>query len=146
METLRLSYRQVHPLNVSAQWEKLAPWILIAVGADATHEDATWLKDRAHAGLLHIWVGETLKEEIEMVLVTEPIHFAGKSTLVLRWVAGSRAFDFLQDLATLEMWAKHHGFEHMHVCGRKGWERELAPYGFTHEFTTLGKSLVNGVH
>lgn len=135
----------IPPYQVETSWPVLGPWIVQAVGEDADASDVTYIKHQAETGQATI-MALTINGVVGVVLVCESALFGGKKTLVLRWLSGAKINDWLKYYSYVEEHAFQHGYERIEVWGRKGWEKQLRPYGFWHEFTVLGKFVTKRVH
>lgn len=143
MENLQLD--QIHPLQIENVWGEIGPWILQAVGEGYDVADANYIKETAQRGASIIWVVH-VQNKIEAVLVTEQAFYGGKRTLVLRWFTGRGVKDMLHLYNLIEDWAFKNGYEYIEAWGHRGWEKVLKPYGFTHQFTVVGKPIMKRMH
>lgn len=139
-------YKLIHPSNVDNVWHLVAPWIAQAIGQEDTWTDLSTIHERAKQGIARIWIGENLKHEIDVVLVSETWHMDGRQILVLRWLAGKNMEEWLQDISVVEAFAAANGFHAVQIWGRPGWIKAMKPLGYKHEFAVVSKPLIRGLH
>lgn len=82
------------------------------------------------AGACTLWV--VLQDGlIAMAFVTQVTNYPTARCLEVVWGVGRGIDEWLPlVLSALENFAGRVGIEYVDVCGRKGWERPLAPYGY----------------
>ena len=77
-----------------------------------------------------------------MILFTIELEYPACKSLQVVMGAGKELGDYLGTIASaMEAWAHRRGCKYVEVVGRKGWERRLAQFGYSHLQCTLIKEL-----
>lgn len=110
-----------------------------------TWEDFTkeFFYEAAKREHMQVWViGDPA---IRLVLFSQVANYPARRKFEILWAYGSGIIREAAELvfATLSRFAATHNCAIMHVEGRLGWERALAPYGFKRRGAVLTYALVN---
>jgi hypothetical protein len=145
-------YRIYSHYETDSVWTTVSPWITQALLSSRyqfpseVSPDLEFIRQSLSIGAMQLWCGWDKNESLDLVFITESIVYAGRRTLVIRWLSGGKIDEKLPDFGYLECWAKSHGFQAIHINGRKGWEKKMKSLGFIHEYTTLSRVIDQGVH
>lgn len=92
--------------------------------------DLDSLRALLDSGSLTLWV--VLEGEIlAMAFMTQVVNYPTLKTLEVVWGVGRGMDEWLPLLlSALENFAARGGLDAVDICGRKGWERPLAPFGY----------------
>lgn len=144
-----LLYTKVAPENVEKAWVHAIPWLQKAMlETNDLHRELSWMKKQLEAGALQLWAIQDKRQDQKPIcfLVTEIHDIEGFKILVIKWCAGEKMFEWLEDLAVMEKWALEHGIHKVEIMGRKGWEKTLKSLGYSFEFITVSKLLTRGLN
>ncbi len=124
--------------NLGMFWPEVRGWVSQAADVTKVKTADDWLDDidRKKAQL---WVISRDGHAVGAI-VTEVYETAAGLTVGLPIAAGEMC-DVETTLATIEAWAKEVGAVRLEGCGRPGWERALAPLGWSKIATTIEKVL-----
>lgn len=130
LQNPRFRICNVHPAGVSAVWDKILPSLQKFPELWNRSVDLDTLKLQLEAGGLTLWV--VLEGDIlAMAFITQITNYPTMRALEVVWGVGRGMDDWLQlVLSALENFAARGGLDYVDVCGRKGWERPLARYGY----------------
>ena len=92
------------------------------------------------SGEKQIWV-HTTDDKFNATVSTEVIDFPGKRTCMISYLGGDHILDCLDDIGTIELWAKENGCKDIQVIGRKGWCKALKKFMYNERYTVIGKEL-----
>jgi len=104
------------------------------------------LKARVFAGLHTLWI---LEDEGESVAYAVTVLYSpdGITNIAQIYMAQGRDLDlFLSQMDQFIAWTLRHEAHYIEVIGRKGWEKVLKPYGFTHNYTSLLRRINEELH
>ena len=75
------------------------------------------------------------------LLLTQIVYYPKMRELHLMLLVGVHMSWWLTHLTEVERWARAHGAEASFAIGRSGWERALAPYGYSEKAVMVRKDL-----
>lgn len=101
------------------QWSRCRPWLVAALGKDATELDLLAQLSTGHAQL---WAGE--RGAIVTQLVADPEKHAHV------WLAGGDLAELISLMPGMLAWGRAQGCKFVAADGRPGWARVLRPFGF----------------
>lgn len=105
------------------------------------------LKAKVFAGICTLWELRDEFEEVLAYVITVLYSNDGKVKIAQLYMATTKDMQiFVEQMDQFESWARTSGVDLMEIVGRKGWERVLKPYGFTHNFTSLVKAVTKELH
>lgn len=135
---------QLEPSDVLAAPAVCAQHIQSALDQGHAEEDLSVLAEQVFKGLKQMWVclpddAEDLNN-VSTTLLTELIQYPGRKICEISYLGGDYLAD-LDQLETIEDWAKNNDCDSMRVVGRDGWQRVLKPKGYQKWYTVIGKDL-----
>jgi hypothetical protein len=129
----------IHPDYVSGCWEEVEP--LLAKSISTAHGRYTMddiLREVVNFHQ-HLWIVFDEKEIIA-ALTTRFMDYPRKRILAGQFLGGTRIMRWRDDmLVTLEKWAKDNNCTGLEMTGRNGFEKVLAPHGWTPEYVVFEK-------
>jgi hypothetical protein len=125
---------QVPPEQVDLVWTRVEPVLSRAVRRGRGHFTTRDLRRAVVRGEQQLWM-VTEEGRLIAALVSEVnLSPAKRGTLTVYCGAGRNARGWVGDaVATIGAYARGRGCAELRVVGRRGWERHLAPYGFSPE-------------
>jgi len=133
----------VAPGCVDLMWAVVEPLLAKAVarerGRFTTRDIYRWIK----TGEQQLWVVTQAGRCYAAGLVRLQRHPTGKRAATLHLLGGSRARQWALD--AWEAWSSScrlQGITELHIVGRRGWERIVAPFGFQPEAIVLTRDEV----
>lgn len=121
-------------------WPVAETFLIHAISDGVDKEDAMrLLKSKIFAGANSLW---EIKENGQPVAYAVTIIYTPDGVVNTAQVYLATSWDkqiLLEQLDQFEAWAIQRGVQYLEVVGRKGWERQLKPYGFQHSYTSLVK-------
>ena len=143
MTTLAL----VPPDLLTIAWAEALPWMKRVVDREGEVWRLPEIKDGLDRGVFQLWTAYEKGEDTSKgYAVTEIAQLKDGKTVLIRWTAGRDLQTWIGHLTGIERWAFEIGAEHIMICGRAGWKRVLAPYGFQHRYTMYTKTVTGEVH
>jgi|TARA_R110000824_G_scaffold179000_1_gene359001 hypothetical protein len=92
------------------------------------------------SGEQHLWIVFDEDKKVTSALTTRFVSYPGKLLLVGQFLGGRDIMSWRNAmLETLERWAVDNSCDGMEMTGRRGFERVLAPHGWTPEYTVFEK-------
>jgi len=129
--------KELTPLEAQIAWQEAEAYILRAADGDDPEVFVRSLQARVFAGLNTLW---RLEEEgkLQGYAVTVVYTSDGVERVAQIYLASGESLEaFLAQTDAFLAWAIRHKIDHIEIQGRKGWEKILRPYGFTHNYTSL---------
>ena len=129
----------IHPDYVSNCWEEVSPLLEKSIGtAHGRYTMDDILREIVNFEQ-HLWVVFD-DGRILAALTTRFVEYPGKRMLAGQFLGGERIMQWRDEmLTTLERWAKDSKCEGLEMTGRNGFERVLAPHGWTPEYVVFEK-------
>jgi hypothetical protein len=123
----------VPPAFVDCVWDEILPFVAAAVATSGGAFTAASVYDDAKSGFHTLWI-IIRNDAIVMMLTTRIVQYPAKRALAIDWVGGADLRAVIEvGLDTLKEYARDNSCHEIEGCGRKGWEKWLAPHGWTHQ-------------
>ena len=116
--------------DVNDELTRCKKWIEDALAYSGGTHTFNDVSDAVMQGTMQLWPGQ------KSCAVTEIIKYPQTKTIHV-FLAGGDKDEIIRMQQSAAAWGRQQGCEHMTLAGRKGWERELKPHGWTHLCTTL---------
>lgn len=134
-------------MEVRQHWPEAESWLLRAVHGRDPERYMRNVQASLFAGISTLWRIEEEFGELSAYCVTNTYTVDGMNTIAqIHLMTAESIEDVLPLMDYFTVWAKKKGADWIEVIGRKGWERMLRPYGFTHEYTSLMKRVIEEIH
>jgi len=123
----------VPPAYLDAVWRDILPFVTAAVATSAGAFTASSVYKDAKSGFHTVWIIVS-DDVIQLMLTTRIVQYPEKRALIVDWVGGGDLRNVLETgLDTLKDYARDNSCTEIEGSGRKGWEKWLAPHGWTHQ-------------
>ena len=130
-DTIRVT--PVPPEYLDNVWRELLPFVRRAVATSDGAFTATSVYNDAMSGFHTIWI-LVRNDVIVMMLTTRIVQYPAKRGLAIDWVGGGDLTAVIEiALDSLMQYARRNSCHEIEGCGRKGWEKWLAPHGWKHQ-------------
>lgn len=91
-------------------------------------------------GIAQLWVYIEDNQHL-CTVVTRVVQYPNKLGCVIEYAGGESILKVIDDIKTIEDWAKERGCTDLRILGRKGWSKVLANKGYENRYTIIGKEL-----
>ena len=135
----------VPPEYVDSVWDEILPHVVSAVATSGGAFTKKSVYDDAKSGFHTLWI-LVHNDAIVMMLTTRIVQYPAKRGLAIDWVGGGDLRAVLEaGLDALKEYARTNSCSEIEGCGRKGWEKWLAPHGWTHQHVAYKLEILDEV-
>lgn len=134
----------LEPQEVWNWWPQIEPLVSLALTTEASGETSAEIRELAVNGDVHVWLAVTSPVHVLSVGITKFQPYLRYLALELYLAAGEDLHRWKSALHVMEKFAKRNGCEWVFVDGRRGFVRLFDEYGYTEQYTRVGKRLTDG--
>ena len=123
--------------------EKVCTDIISAIKYNTGETDLKHIVQDLKEGNKQLWIhmDEEHDDQYTSCVVTQVTDHPLKRTCEILYLGGKNSLSFIDEIHTIEDWARFNNCDDIQCIGRPGWERVLKRFGYERRYTVAGKQL-----
>jgi len=139
--------QELTQVEAMGKWNEAESYLRLAVTDDDPENYLRTVQSFVFSGIHTLWRLSDDQNKTTGYAVTAIYTNNGIVSVAQIYLATTEALkNLMEHMDLLHSWAIQHKVNYLEILGRKGWEKVLRPYGFTHNHTSLLKRIDQELH
>ena len=139
--------QELTQVEAMGKWNEAESFLRHAVTDDDPENYLRTVQSLVFSGVHTLWRLHDAKDKTTGYAVTAIYTSNGIVSVAQIYLATVDALkELLEHMDMIHSWAIQNKVGYLEILGRKGWEKVLRPYGFTHNHTSLLKRIDQELH